>query len=116
MKVPKVFSRLGHEGQNYFITQWYPKPAVYDVNGWNPMPYLNQGEFYAEFGSFKVAVTLPDNYTVVATGQCMTVGELASEKVALDTVPVSSTSTKTIQFEAHDVHDFAWFASKQWGY
>jgi hypothetical protein len=116
VKVPKVFSRLGHEGQNYFITQWYPKPAVYDVNGWNPMPYLNQGEFYAEFGSFKVAVTLPDNYTVVATGQCMTAGELASEKVAVDTVPVSSTSTKTIRFEADNVHDFAWFASKQWGY
>jgi hypothetical protein len=116
VKVPKVFSRLGHEGQNYFITQWYPKPAVYDVNGWNPMPYLNQGEFYAEFGSFKVAVTLPDNYTLVATGECMTVGELASEKVAIDTVPVSSTSTKTIRFEADNVHDFAWFASKQWGY
>jgi hypothetical protein len=116
VKLPKVFSRLGHEDQNYFITQWYPKPAVYDVNGWNPMPYLNQGEFYSEFGTFKVAVTLPSNYTVVATGECMTEGELATEKVAVDTVPVSSTRTKTIQFEADNVHDFAWFASKQWGY
>ena len=116
VKLPKVFSRLGHEDQNYFITQWYPKPAVYDVNGWNQMPYLNQGEFYSEFGTFKVAITLPDNYIIVATGECMTADELAIEKVAVDTVPVSSTRTKTIQFEADNVHDFAWFASKQWGY
>ena len=116
VKIPKVFSRLGHEGQNYFISQWYPKPAVYDVNGWNPVPYLNQGEFYAEFGSFKVAVTLPSNYTLVATGECMNAGELTTTKNAVDTVPLSALNTKTVRFEAADVHDFAWFASKQWGY
>jgi hypothetical protein len=32
-------SRLGHIGQSYQITQWYPKPAVYDKNGWHQMPY-----------------------------------------------------------------------------
>ena len=59
-----LISRLGHIGQSYQITQWYPKPAVYDKNGWNPIPYLNQGEFYSEFGSFDVSITLPDNYVV----------------------------------------------------
>ena len=48
VKIPKVFSRLGHTGKHYEITQWYPKPAVYDHKGWHPMPYLNQGEFYLE--------------------------------------------------------------------
>jgi len=116
VKVPKVFSRLGHENQDYFITQWYPKPAVYDVNGWNAMPYLNQGEFYSEFGSFKVSITVPDNYVVVATGECENELELGESKIASDTFPVSSVSTKTLVFKADKVHDFAWFASKRWGY
>ncbi|PCJ65657.1 MAG: hypothetical protein COA58_09640 [Bacteroidetes bacterium] len=117
VKLPKVFSRLGHEDQDYFITQWYPKPAVYDVNGWNPMPYLNMGEFYSEFGSFKVNVTLPENYTVVATGECQTIGELSANKPGLgDSVSPSSSRLKTVQFTASNVHDFAWFASKRWGY
>jgi hypothetical protein len=116
VKVPKVFSRLGHENQDYFITQWYPKPAVYDVNGWNAMPYLNQGEFYSEFGSFKVSITVPDNYVVVATGECENELELGESKIASDTFPVSSAFTKTLVFKADKVHDFAWFASKRWGY
>lgn len=116
VKVPKVFSRLGHKNQDYFITQWYPKPAVYDVNGWNPMPYLNQGEFYSEFGGFDVRITLPDNYTIAATGVCLTKGELLAEKEGLPDSVTSSTTSKTVQFKAENVHDFAWFASKRFGY
>ncbi|MGH7659211.1 MAG: M1 family metallopeptidase, partial [Gemmatimonadales bacterium] len=41
------------DGWVYEIAQWYPRMAVYDdVNGWNPMPYLGQGEFYLEYGNF----------------------------------------------------------------
>jgi len=48
VKIPDAkFSRLGHVGQSYMITQWYPKPAVYDREGWHTMPYLSQGEFYS---------------------------------------------------------------------
>ncbi len=68
VKIPKVFSRLGHIGKHYEITQWYPKPAVYDFKGWHPMPYLNMGEFYSEFGSFDVKITLPEEYRIMATG------------------------------------------------
>jgi hypothetical protein len=64
VKIPETFSRLGHIGQSYQITQWYPKPAVFDKAGWNTMPYLDQGEFYAEFGSFEVSITLPDNFVI----------------------------------------------------
>jgi hypothetical protein len=32
------------------------------------MPYLDQGEYYSEFGSFDVNITLPANYVVGATG------------------------------------------------
>jgi len=46
LKIPKgVTSRMGHIGESYQISQWYPKPAVYDRSGWHQMPYLDQGEF-----------------------------------------------------------------------
>jgi hypothetical protein len=55
VKIPKgVTSRLGHIGESYQISQWYPKPAVYDQTGWHPMSNQDQGEFYSEFGSFDV--------------------------------------------------------------
>ena len=68
VKIPKIFSRMGHTGKHYEITQWYPKPAVYDRHGWHPMPYLDMGEFYSEFGTFDVRITLPSEYVVMATG------------------------------------------------
>jgi hypothetical protein len=81
VKIPSgEISRLGHIGQSYQITQWYPKPAVYDKNGWNQMPYLNQGEFYSEYGTFDVKITLPKNYVVGATGDLQT----DSEKIFLE--------------------------------
>jgi hypothetical protein len=78
VKIPSgEISRLGHIGQSYQITQWYPKPAVYDKNGWNAIPYLNQGEFYSEYGSYDVSITLPKNYIVGATGDLQTKSEVA---------------------------------------
>ncbi len=76
VQLPYNFSRGGHIGQSYQVTQWYPKPAVYDSRGWHEMPYLDQGEFYSEFGSFDVKVTLPENYLVAASGQLQDKTEL----------------------------------------
>ncbi len=137
IKIPKYFSRLGHVKQAYYISQWYPKPAVYDRTGWHPMPYLDMGEFYSEFGKFDVKITLPKNYIVASTGEL----ETESEKTFLDkrvrdtnkfiakryprgtdrsipifdkdTFPNSSDQMKTIHFSAENVHDFAWFADKR---
>ena len=125
VKIPLVFSRLGHNGQAYFISQWFPKPAVYDADGWHPMPYLDQGEFYSEYGSYDVSITLPRNYIVMATGNCQTAEEqnwmdsLASLPLPSDTlfrkgVPLSSSQFKTIRYTEDSVHDFAWFADKRW--
>jgi hypothetical protein len=133
VKIPDArFSRLGHVGQAYMITQWYPKPAVYDQNGWHPMPYLSQGEFFSEFGSFDVSITLPDNYTVGATGVLQNEEEIARlnqlanrriKKASVDTlkkgvyrteswVTPSSSKNKTLHYKQDKVHDFAWFANK----
>ncbi len=122
VKIPiGKFSRLGHIGQSYQITQWYPKPAVYDREGWHPLTYLSQGEFYSEFGSFDVSITVPANYVVAATGQLQDKSELEflrqrSEQTAIgesDAFPPSSPEKKPLRFTQDDVHDFAWFADKR---
>ena len=120
VKIPKVFSRLGHDKQTYNITQWYPKPAVFDVNGWNPIPYLNQGEFYSEFGSFDVNITLPKNYIIAATGVLLTkVEEEFRNDKGKNTGVIENTyiktPNKTVHFFQDSIHDFAWFASKNFG-
>lgn len=76
VRLPNNFSRSGHEEQSYQVTQWYPKPAVYDRQGWHPMPYLDQGEFYSEYGTFDVRITVPENYVVAATGDCQNKDEI----------------------------------------
>lgn len=119
VKIPGSFSRFGHEGQSYQITQWYPKPAVYDVNGWNPMPYLDQGEFYSEFGKFEVKITIPDNYVVAATGELQ---EQDEHDFLMDRTnnPLrgkkdlpTADELKTITYVQDNIHDFAWFADKR---
>ena len=77
VKLPGSFSRMGHVGQSYQVSQWFPKPAVLDRRGWHPIPYLSQGEFYSEYGSFDVSITLPSNYTVGATGELQNPDERA---------------------------------------
>lgn len=130
VKLPSAkISRLGHVGQAYAITQWYPKPAVYDREGWHPMPYLNQGEFYSEFGSFDVRITLPNNYVLAATGDRIDANEeeqwllskvaetediIQKQRYSFDnSFPPSSKLNKTIRFKQFRVHDFAWFADKR---
>ena len=127
VKIPNAkFSRLGHIDQSYMITQWYPKPAVYDNYGWHPMPYLSQGEFYSEFGSFDVSITLPSNYTVGATGDLKNkdeINRLNSLAYKTDTTtkfssdlsfPESSQKMKTLRYVQNNIHDFAWFADKRY--
>ncbi len=121
VKLPFTFSRSGHIEQNYQITQWYPKPAVYDKDGWHPMPYLDQGEFYGEFGNFEIQITVPENYVVAATGELQEESEklfLKSKEREIDLKKpqniITSTKTKTIQYLQNNVHDFAWFADKNY--
>jgi hypothetical protein len=129
LKLPYAFSRGGHVGQQYLMTQWYPKPAVYDVQGWHVMPYLDQGEFYADFGNFDVTLALPENYVLGATGVLQTDSEKDflqkiiknteggmstdnGQRTADNTPIPSSKNVKTIRFTAENVIDFAWFADK----
>ncbi len=127
VKIPKVFSRMGHTGQAYYISQWFPKPAVYDTKGWHPISYLDQGEFFSEYGTYDVSITLPSNYVLMATGNCTDekenqwMDELSQRplptikyKTHKDTIPPSSPEMKTVHFHEENIHDFAWFADKRW--
>lgn len=140
-KLPKNISRGGFTGKTYQVTQWYPKPAVYDNKGWHRMPYLDQGEFFSEFGKFDVTITAPANYIVAATGRLQNTDELEklkalgrqplesqenyqafknglesqakkAAKTFYEVMPPSSSQTKTLRYIQDSVHDFAWFASK----
>ena len=132
VKIPKAFSRMGRDGHQYQITQWYPKPAVFDRDGWHPMPYLDQGEFYADVGSFEVNITLPSNYVVAATGNLKNADELRwlkeraretqsrmksvikSPDFDREAFPPSSARTKTLRYTEKNIIDFAWFADKRY--
>ncbi|HEX6916043.1 MAG TPA: M1 family metallopeptidase, partial [Chitinophagaceae bacterium] len=141
VKLPKNISRGGYAGETFQATQWYPKPAVYDRKGWHRMPYLDQGEFYSEFGKFDVTITVPQNFIVAATGVLQNADELAmlqrtgrqplteqenyktwklnfdgkarkTGKTYYELMPPSAPQTKTLRYVQDSVHDFAWFASK----
>jgi hypothetical protein len=164
VKLPHNFSRGGYAGpagnNSYQLTQWYPKPAVYDRKGWHPIPYLDQGEFYGEYGNFDVRITVPNDFIVAATGELQhstaelqnSTGErqhapglqesppaaivtplptLVTKKAHRPTPPYhhpakkttpapiavrasdqSAQPTKTLHYKQDRIHDFAWFADK----
>jgi hypothetical protein len=52
------------------MTQWYPRLCVYsDFQGWQNHQFVGSGEFALTFGNFKVAMTVPADHIVMATGQ-----------------------------------------------
>lgn len=122
--LPPYFSRSGYADGEFMACQWYPKPAVFDKNGWHEFPYLDMGEFYSEYGDFKVRITVPSAYIVGATGTLLTKDELdAYKKTGAENVvrrkgkpalykPNVNAATKTLEYSASQVPDFAWFADK----
>ena len=99
-QLPFPFSRSGYNKGNYQVAQWFPQPAVYDQKGWHPIPYLDQGGLYSEYGNFDVRITLPKSYTVAATGTLS---------------PTSGGGTppgaRTLRFQQKNISGFAWFAN-----
>ena len=120
----------------YEVAQWYPRLAVYDdVRGWNTEQYLGQGEFYLEYGSFDVSLSVPANMLVAATGtlqnptQVLTATQrtrLARARASDSTVvirskdeiddpasrPPSRSGMLTWRFAADSVRDFSWAAAR----
>jgi hypothetical protein len=77
-QVPLQVRRSGRdntEGVRYTMTQWYPKVAEYDRDGWHPNPYIAR-EFYGVWGDYEVNITLDKNYKIGSSGVLQNAGEI----------------------------------------
>src|SRR3954465_13095639 len=107
-KLPRVVARTGYFGSFHLVGQWFPKIGVLELPGergateprWNVHEFPLNSEFYADFGSYDVKLTLPKDYTVGATGE-------------LQGVPVEKDGLLTHHYVQDDVHDFARTADKR---
>ena len=76
-RLPQVFARTGHKDDFYLAGQWFPKLGVYEpagmrgreTGGWNCHQFHANSEFYADFGTYAVDITVPSHYIVGATGE-----------------------------------------------
>jgi hypothetical protein len=96
--VPRTFARTGAIGNFFFIAQWFPKIGVLEDAGWNCHQFHSATEFFSDFGSYDVKLTVPDGWIVGATG------------VERDRRPEGN-GTTTHHYVQDDVHDFAWTTS-----
>ncbi|MEQ1905026.1 MAG: M1 family metallopeptidase [Pirellulaceae bacterium] len=122
------------KGKVYELAQWFPAICKFDdVNGWNTMPYLGQGEFYTDYGSYEVKLSAPRTHVVCATGELKNPQEVLSPtqldrwnqaKTSKETVMirgpedigkpemlVSGEGNLTWHFKADQVRTFAWTSS-----
>jgi len=106
-QLPRVIERTGYFGDFNLVGQWFPKIGVLELPGergasevrWNVHEFHFNSEFYADFGSYDVQLTVPSDYTVGAVGQQQ--GD-----------PLQQGGKSTYHFKQDDVHDFAWVAAK----
>ncbi|HKW26993.1 MAG TPA: M1 family metallopeptidase [Terriglobales bacterium] len=100
-ELPEVFARTGYKRDFIMGAQWFPKIGMWWQGAWNCHQFHRDTEFFAEFGTFEVKLTLPQNEVVGASG-----------------VEVSSVNnpdgTKTVSFYGEDIHDFAWTAEPEY--
>ncbi len=108
-QLPRVVARTGYYGSFHLVGQWFPKIGVLELPGergattprWNTHEFHLHSEFYADYGSYDVRITVPKGYTVGATGQ-------------LTGAPVEHAGQVTHHYVQNDVHDFAWTADKRY--
>ncbi|HZN97745.1 MAG TPA: M1 family metallopeptidase [Gemmatimonadales bacterium] len=94
--------RMGRDGALYQIAQWYPRMVVYDdVRGWNHEPYIGAGEFYLEYGSFDVSLTVPSSYLVAATGTLRNPEQVLTPQQR-ERLEIAKTSTKPVAIVTED--------------
>lgn len=83
----RVVNRGSHQrtgrvdSTSFFIAYFFPHIAVYDdIDGWDNYHYTGLSEFYNDFSSFEVAISVPKDFVVWATGMLQNPAEVLSEK------------------------------------
>ena len=97
-QLPEVVERTGYKRDFDMVGQWFPKVGVWWKDAWNCHQFHANTEFFADFGTFDVKVTVPQNELVGAAGDL------------ISTVK-NSDGTQTLTYHSEDVHDFSWAAS-----
>lgn len=114
-QVPQQIRRSGRnnaEGVEFSMTQWYPKLAEYDYQGWHPDQYIAR-EFYGVWGDFDVKITIDSDYVLGGSGYLQNPNEIGYNYQD-EGVEVERDSDKlTWHFKAPKVHDFTWAADKE---
>jgi Peptidase family M1 domain len=96
--LPEVVERTGYKRDFDMVGQWFPKVGVWWKNAWNCHQFHASTEFFADFGTFDVKITLPRNEVVGAAG------DLVDRHDNPD-------GSMTLHYSSQDVHDFSWAAS-----
>jgi hypothetical protein len=94
---PEVIARTGYKRTFLLAGQWFPKVGVWWHGQWNCHQFHAQTEFFADFGTFDVNITLPKDYVIGASGVQVSDHD-------------NGNGTKTVAFHGEDIHDFAWTA------
>lgn len=98
LTIPEIFHRTGAEGNYFFMAQWFPKIGVLQSNGkWHCHQFHHDSEFFADYGDYRVALTVPEKFVVGATGNLV-----KKEK--------NAGKTLTYWYQEKNIHDFAWTA------
>jgi len=112
-QVPVQIRRSGRNSKEdvaLSMSQWYPKMAEYDFEGWHADPYIAR-EFHGVWGNFDVKLTIDKNYVVGGTGYLQNPQEIGHGYEAPGTkVKKVRGKTLTWHFKAPMVHDFMWAA------
>jgi len=116
-QVPLQIRRSGRnssEGVALSMSQWYPKMAEYDFEGWHADPYIAR-EFHGVWGDYDVTITLDKNYTIGGTGYLQNPQEIGHGYEAPGTkVKKQKGNTLSWHFKAPMVHDFMWAADPEY--
>ncbi|MDG2195134.1 MAG: M1 family metallopeptidase [Polaribacter sp.] len=112
-QVPLQIRRSGRnskEGVALSMSQWFPKMAEYDFEGWQAHPYIAR-EFQGVWGDFDVTIHIDKKYTVGGTGNLQNPQEIG-HGYEDTSKPLKRQRGKKLawHFKAPNVHDFMWAA------
>ncbi|MEN7547070.1 M1 family metallopeptidase [Rapidithrix thailandica] len=102
--------RMNKEGIDYTMTQWFPKMAEYDYQGWHADPYIGR-EFHGVWGDFDVKINIDSSYVLGGTGVLQNPQEVGhGYQMPFKKLKRPASQKLTWHFAAKNVHDFAWAA------